>query len=178
MQLRRALAGPAMLITIAVMFVAARWGLGLALGPALLLASALAPTDPVLSNELRVEQADDDDPLRFALSSEGGLNDGAASPLVYIALALSGIESLGSSNPWTFSLAVAWGPISAVAIGWALGTADQGILHGPAEFVAYIAMNDDALTDRQTVSRVIHDQIVVEWTKLLWTGHRLDGYRH
>ncbi len=38
------LAGPTMLITIAVMFVAARWGLGLAAGPALLLASALAPT--------------------------------------------------------------------------------------------------------------------------------------
>lgn len=115
------LAGPAMLITIAIMFVAARWGLGLALGPALLLASALAPTDPVLANELRVEQAGDEEPLRFALSSEGGLNDGAASPMVYIALALSGIESFGSSNPWTFSLAIAWGLVSAVVIGWALG---------------------------------------------------------
>ncbi|AXF18800.1 cation:proton antiporter [Paraburkholderia caledonica] len=116
------LAGPAMLITIAIMFGAAHWGLGLAVGPALLLASALAPTDPVLANELRVEEAGDDEPLRFALSSEGGLNDGAASPMVYIALALCGIESVGSSNPWTFSLAIAWGLTSAVAIGWALGT--------------------------------------------------------
>ncbi|VXB08623.1 CPA1 family Na(+)/H(+) antiporter [Burkholderia sp. 8Y] len=116
------LAGPAMLITIGVMFAAARWGLGLAAGPALLLASTLAPTDPVLANELRVEEAGDDEPLRFALSSEGGLNDGAASPMVYIALALCGIESLGSSNPWTFALAIAWGLASAVFFGWLLGT--------------------------------------------------------
>ncbi|WP_250504573.1 cation:proton antiporter [Caballeronia sp. AZ7_KS35] len=116
------LAGPAMLLTIAVMFVAARWGLGLAAGPALLLASALAPTDPVLANELRVEEAGDDEPLRFALSSEGGLNDGAASPMVYIALALGGVSSLGSENPWTFALAIAWGLASALFFGWALGT--------------------------------------------------------
>lgn len=115
------LGGPAMLITIAVMFVAARWGLGLAVGPALLLASALAPTDPVLANELRVEEAGDDEPLRFALSSEGGINDGAASPMVYIALALCGVQSLGSGNPWTFALAIAWGLASAVFVGWALG---------------------------------------------------------
>ncbi|WP_250518838.1 cation:proton antiporter [Caballeronia sp. ATUFL_M1_KS5A] len=116
------LAGPAMLLTIAVMFVAARWGLGLAAGPALLLASALAPTDPVLANELRVEEAGDDEPLRFALSSEGGINDGAASPMVYIALALCGVSSLGSENPWTFALAIAWGLASALFFGWALGT--------------------------------------------------------
>lgn len=116
------LAGPAMLITIAVMFVAALWGLGLAAGPALLLASALAPTDPVLANELRVEEAGDDEPLRFALSSEGGINDGAASPMVYIALALCGVSSLGSENPWTFALAIAWGMASALIFGWALGT--------------------------------------------------------
>ncbi|WP_244818724.1 cation:proton antiporter [Caballeronia sp. Lep1P3] len=116
------LAGPAMLITIAVMFFAGHWGLGLAAGPALLLASALAPTDPVLANELRVEEAGDDEPLRFALSSEGGLNDGAASPMVYIALAICGVGSLGSSNPWTFPLAILWGLTSAVVIGWALGT--------------------------------------------------------
>ncbi|SAL03817.1 sodium/hydrogen exchanger [Caballeronia arationis] len=116
------LAGPAMLITIAVMFVAARWGLGLAAGPALLLASVLAPTDPVLANELRVEKAGDDEPLRFALSSEGGLNDGAASPMVFIALALCGVHSLGSDNPWTFALAILWGLASSAIIGWAFGT--------------------------------------------------------
>lgn len=116
------LAGPAMLFTIAVMFVAVRWGLALAAGPALLLASALAPTDPVLANELRVEEAGDDEPLRFALSSEGGINDGAASPMVYIALALCGVSSLGSENPWTFALAIAWGLASALFFGWALGT--------------------------------------------------------
>lgn len=116
------LAVPAMLLTIAIMFVAARWGLDLPVGPALLMASVLAPTDPVLANELRVEEAGDDEPLRFALSSEGGLNDGTASPMVFVALALCGVESVGSANPWTFSLAIAWGLVSAVFIGWALGT--------------------------------------------------------
>jgi NhaP-type Na+/H+ or K+/H+ antiporter len=121
-QLTLRLAGPAMLITIAIMFVAARWGLGLAVGPALVLASCLAPTDPVLANELRVEHAGDDEPLRFALSSEGGLNDGAASPMVYMGLALCGVASLGSGSPWTFGLAIVWGLASAFVIGWALGT--------------------------------------------------------
>ncbi|MEP9327308.1 hypothetical protein PPMP20_29850 [Paraburkholderia phymatum] len=45
-----------------------------------MLAVALAPTDSVLANELRVREAGDDEPLRFALSGEGGCN--AARPFV------------------------------------------------------------------------------------------------
>jgi NhaP-type Na+/H+ or K+/H+ antiporter len=116
------LAGPAMLITIALMYAVARWGVGLAAGPALMLAAALAPTDPVLANELRVQEAGDDEPLRFTLSAEGGLNDGAAYPFALAALWLCGAPTFGSANPWTFATAVGWGIVSALAIGWGLGT--------------------------------------------------------
>ncbi|RFU45638.1 sodium:proton antiporter [Paraburkholderia sp. DHOC27] len=116
------LAGPAMLITIALMFVTARWGVGLEAGPALMLAAALAPTDPVLANELRVLEAGDDEPLRFTLSAEGGLNDGAAYPFAIAALWLCGAPTFGSTHAWTFALAVAWGIVGALLIGWLLGT--------------------------------------------------------
>ncbi|MDR5835934.1 cation:proton antiporter [Caballeronia sp. LZ034LL] len=116
------LAGPAMILTIGLMYCAARIGLGLAAGPALLLAAILAPTDPVLANELRVRRAGDDEPLRFALSSEGGSNDGAAYPFVLIALALCGSASLGSAHSWTFAAAIVWGIASALAIGWGIGS--------------------------------------------------------
>jgi sodium/hydrogen antiporter len=116
------LAGPAMLVTIALMYVAARWGVGLAAGPALMLAAALAPTDPVLANEMRVLEAGDDEPLRFSLSAEGGLNDGAAYPFAIAALWLCGAPTFGSTNGWTFAVAVVWGIVSALLIGWLLGT--------------------------------------------------------
>jgi sodium/hydrogen antiporter len=116
------LAGPAMLITIALMYFTARWGVGLAAGPALMLAAALAPTDPVLANELRVLEAGDDEPLRFSLSAEGGLNDGAAYPFAIAALWLCGAPTFGSANAWTFAAAVVWGVVGALLIGWLLGT--------------------------------------------------------
>lgn len=96
------------------------WG-GLALGPALVLAAALAPTDPVLANELRVKEAGGDEPLRFALSGEGGCNDGSAYPFALVGLALCGWPSLGSERPATFLLAMLWGISGAAAIGWACG---------------------------------------------------------
>ena len=71
--------------------------LGLGLGAALLVAAALAPTDPVLASEVQVgEPADDEDEtergedeIRFGLTSEAGLNDGLAFPFVYLAIAIS-----------------------------------------------------------------------------------------
>ncbi len=78
-------------------------GLGLAAGlstsAALLLGSALAPTDPVLAADVQVGEptvgedddvtpTGDEDEVRFSLTSEAGLNDGLAFPFVYAALAL------------------------------------------------------------------------------------------
>jgi NhaP-type Na+/H+ or K+/H+ antiporter len=60
------------------------------LSPALavLLGAILAPTDPVLAGAVTVGHANDRDPLRYALSGEAGLNDGAAFPFVVLGLLL------------------------------------------------------------------------------------------
>ena len=62
--------------------------LGLSVGSAILLGAVLAPTDPVLAGEVQVGKPGDkekDNSMRFALTSEAGLNDGLAFPFVYLA---------------------------------------------------------------------------------------------
>lgn len=79
----------------------AGWALaGLAPASALLLGAALAPTDPVLASEVQVGEpstSDGDDPdeppeedeVRFALTSEAGLNDALAFPFTYLAILMT-----------------------------------------------------------------------------------------
>lgn len=112
---------PAMIITVAIVTAAGIWGLHLSAGAALVLAAALAPTDPVLANELRVREAGDDEPLRFSLSGEGGCNDGAAYPVALAGFALSGIQGFADSRPIGFALSVVWGLGGAALIGWVCG---------------------------------------------------------
>ena len=84
----------AMVLTIAAMVVVGI-ALGLTLGAALLLASILAPTDPVLASDVQVDNVKDRDQLRFSLTGEGGLNDGAAFPFLMLALGVLGLHELG-----------------------------------------------------------------------------------
>ncbi|MBD2723825.1 cation:proton antiporter [Hymenobacter armeniacus] len=79
-----------MVLTIAGLAVAGHWLLGLAPASAVLLAAALAPTDPVLAGDVQVGDPGEgrEDNVRFALTGEAGLNDGLAFPFVYLALAL------------------------------------------------------------------------------------------
>ncbi|MEU2563049.1 cation:proton antiporter [Streptomyces longispororuber] len=80
------------------------WWLGWPPAAALLLAAVLAPTDPVLASEMRVgeptEDKHDEDEVRFALTSEAGLNDGLAFPLTYAAVALAATAGSGWSADW------------------------------------------------------------------------------
>ncbi|WP_447981899.1 cation:proton antiporter [Achromobacter kerstersii] len=122
------LAAPAMLLTIGMMTVLGMAGWGLALGPAVLLAAALAPTDPVLANELRPLEAGDDDPLRFALSGEGGANDGAAFPFVVLGIALCNAGPDGLLHPWALAAELVWGVAVAIAIGWLMGTLSERLI--------------------------------------------------
>ncbi len=64
----------------------AHLALGLSIGAAILLGAILAPTDPVLASEVQLTDTEDRDELRFALTSEGGLNDALAFPFVYFGL--------------------------------------------------------------------------------------------
>ena len=119
------LLGVAMPLCIVLLTVLGMGFLGLGLGAALLVASSLAPTDPVLASEVQVgEPADNDDDanqedeVRFGLTSEAGLNDGLAFPFVYLAIAISiaGPDPAGWFPEW-FGVDVLW----RLAIGLLLG---------------------------------------------------------
>jgi NhaP-type Na+/H+ or K+/H+ antiporter len=116
--------------------VALGWGVaGFALPTAVLLGAVVAPTDPVLASEVQVEQpgagAEDEtvsehdgmaDEVRFALTSEAGLNDSLAFPVTYLAilLALVGTAPTSWAGEWLlvfvgYKLAV--GLIAGVVLG-------------------------------------------------------------
>ncbi|MBA3740523.1 MAG: cation:proton antiporter [Chloroflexi bacterium] len=79
----------AMPLTIAGMALLGTWLLAMALPSAILLGAILAPTDPVLAEDIQVGgpmQREPEDEARFAITSEAGLNDGLAFPFVMLAL--------------------------------------------------------------------------------------------
>lgn len=115
----------AMIVTVPLLAIFCSWGLGLAWGPAWVLAAMLSPTDPVLAHDVQVRDANDLDVVRFSLSGEGGLNDGVALPFMLIALALCANENAGIPALPTMHLAIAtlWGLAGAIGIGALLGFA-------------------------------------------------------
>ena len=82
------LAGPVMLLTIAGVCLLLHYAFELSWGASVLIGSILAPTDPVLASLVQVNDARDDDSVRFGLSGEAGLNDGIAFPFVILGLLL------------------------------------------------------------------------------------------
>jgi NhaP-type Na+/H+ or K+/H+ antiporter len=111
-----------MVITIALMTLAGL-ALHLSLAAALLLAAILAPTDPVLASDVQVRHENDQDDLRFGLTAEGGLNDGAAFPFVMLALGLAGAHHLGHWGLRWLGLDVVWPIVGGLALGWTCGAA-------------------------------------------------------
>ncbi len=121
--------------------------LGLGLASALLLGAVLAPTDPVLASDVQVGGPGEgrEDPVRFSLTSEAGLNDGLAFPFVWLAIALSlvigGAQADGAGSGWLelywldtgwlksawfmrwLWLDVVWRVGGGVVIGWLVGYA-------------------------------------------------------
>ena len=115
------LAFPSMALTVLFVAVIGMFVMGLPAGAALLLAAILAPTDPVLASDVQVEDSSDRDRLRFGLTAEGGLNDGAAFPVVLLALGMLGLYDLGGAG-WRFvAVDVLWSIAGGLAIGGALG---------------------------------------------------------
>ncbi|QDY89469.1 sodium:proton antiporter [Arthrobacter sp. UKPF54-2] len=121
--------GLAMPLCIIALTLLGLWFLGLGLGAALLVAAALAPTDPVLASEVQVgEPADEEegtgreDEIRFGLTSEAGLNDGLAFPFVYLAIAISfaGASPSGWLGHW-LAVDVLWRIGVGVLLGLATG---------------------------------------------------------
>lgn len=105
------------------------WSLaGMTAGGAILLGAVLAPTDPVLAGDLQIGPplAGKEHPVRFALTTEAGLNDGLAFPFVYLALH---IASQGANPSLWLVEWLAWdvlyrslvGVVFGIGIGWILG---------------------------------------------------------
>lgn len=117
------LAVVSMLVTVLLIALAARYGIGLGWGAAILLGAVLAPTDPVLASDVQVREPGDRDRLRFALTSEAGLNDGTAFPFVMLGLGLLGLHELGAGGWKWFAIDVLWAVPAGLAIGAALGVA-------------------------------------------------------
>ncbi|MFI5836433.1 cation:proton antiporter [Micromonospora sp. NPDC051300] len=120
----------AMPLCIAAVALLGWWWAGLVPAAALLLGAALAPTDPVLASDVQVgeptDAEDSEDEVRFALTSEAGLNDGLAFPFVYAAIAIAS-TSLAPADwlgEWlavdvVYKLAVGVG--GGLLVGWLLG---------------------------------------------------------
>jgi len=101
---------------------------GMTLAGAILLGAVLAPTDPVLAGDLQIGPPLEgkEHPVRFALTTEAGLNDGLAFPFVYLALL---VASQGA-NPaawmtewlaWDVLYRIGVGTVLGAGIGWVLG---------------------------------------------------------
>ena len=81
--------------------------LGLGLAAAMLLAAALAPTDPVLARSVQVgPPGEDEQPVKIALTAEAGLNDGLAFPFVWLAITFA---TLGVTEFWSSTSEWFWG---------------------------------------------------------------------
>ena len=87
---------------------------------ALLLGAILAPTDPVLASSVTVGHSQDNDRLRYALSGEAGLNDGAAFPFVVLGLLLLGPVSMSQIATWA-GLRLLWAVPAGLLLGYVLG---------------------------------------------------------
>ena len=107
----------------AITALAGTW-MGLAWPVALLLGASLAPTDPVLAADVQVgpPKTGEEDEVRFGLTSEAGMNDGAAFPFVHLAIALSLAAATG--EPWAMrwlTYNVLWEIGAGVAGGYLIG---------------------------------------------------------
>ena len=108
-------------LTIAAVAAYGVWLMELPLAAAILLASALAPTDPVLAGDIGVGppgEEDESEP-RFAVTAEAGLNDGLAFPFVVLALFVSGHSGASWLPQWLLA-DVMYAILAGIAIG-ALG---------------------------------------------------------
>ncbi len=116
------LAGPLMLISIIGLCLVLHLWLQWSWGQSLLVAAILAPTDPVLASLVQVNDAQDQDAVRFGLSGEAGLNDGVAFPFVLLGLLLISDPSPSSHALLLWSMQdLAWAVLAGLLVGYVMG---------------------------------------------------------
>ena len=111
-----------MVATIVAVAATGYWLLDLSPGLALVLGASLAPTDPVLASDVQLRDLEDRDTLRFALTGEGGLNDGTAYPFLLLGLGLLGAHDLGTYGLRWLGVDLLWSGAGGLAIGFLVGT--------------------------------------------------------
>lgn len=103
------------------------WAVGLAPASAILLGAVLAPTDPVLTDNIQTSSPKNPDhsTTRLTLTTEAGLNDGLAFPFTNLAIAVA-IMGLAPSG-WLFEwlmidvfYKITVGTLAGVGTGWLL----------------------------------------------------------
>lgn len=124
---------------------------------ALLLGAVLAPTDPVLASDVQVgpPKTGEEDEIRFALTSEAGVNDGAAFPFVHLAIALAAasvtneawvLDWLTYNVVWEIGVGILGGYLVGRLFGWItfhipaeskLAKTGDGLIALSATFVSY-----------------------------------------
>lgn len=111
-------------LSIAGIAAVAYWLLRVSLGTAVLLGGILAPTDPVLASEVQAGPpgSGEEDEVRFALTSEAGLNDGSAFPFVSLGLLMLGRGASPAAwiKDWLL-IDVLWKLAAGVAFGFLVG---------------------------------------------------------
>jgi NhaP-type Na+/H+ or K+/H+ antiporter len=121
--------------------------LNMSWGEAILLGAILAPTDPVLASEVQLTDTNDQDELRFGLTSEGGLNDALAFPFVYF-----GIHAIKDNN-WNNWLKD-W---IAVDLIWAIAA---GIVMGIIVPIVVVWI-DQKIQKRRSADKLMEDFIAI-----------------
>jgi NhaP-type Na+/H+ or K+/H+ antiporter len=102
--------------------------LDISLASALLLASALSPTDPVLASDVQVGPPNEKirSDTKFSLTAEAGLNDGMAFPFVWLAIILVGLNQADINSQtlvsW-FGYHLVYKLVAGAAIGFIFGRA-------------------------------------------------------
>lgn len=101
---------------------------GLTLAGGLLLGAILSPTDPVLAGDVQVGPPLEggEHPVRYALTTEAGLNDGLAFPFVHLGVlvAAAGAATAGLFLEWALRdviYRIVVGAAGGAASGWLLG---------------------------------------------------------
>lgn len=100
-------------------------------GVALLAGAVVTPTDPVLANSIvvgRTAQENIPKRLRFLLSGEAGINDGAAYPFVFLAILVLSRPADAAIVEW-LTHTLLWAVLGAVVLGFTIGAAIGRLEH-------------------------------------------------
>ncbi|PZX46017.1 NhaP-type Na+/H+ or K+/H+ antiporter [Algoriphagus chordae] len=116
----------AMLLGIVIATLLGYFMLGLNLAASLLLAAAIAPTDPVLASDVQVSAPNEkkDPETKFALTAEAGINDGLAFPFTWLAITVASISAGSDDTLWSwFSYHFVYQIVVGLVLGFLLGKA-------------------------------------------------------